>query len=215
MADQWLPSQVKRTAVFEIPGRPIVNDDQKWLRTTWICSKVVRVTTWILFYPDAEIYSFQVLWVDFPKLPLKMAINIKLFKQTIIGTLALLIFDRNLIPMPFPVITRILSISISQTCGSLWPRRRKWPDCIFLHLLIQSFWVPCQAKISVKKTYYLKLRFMCQDMPRMQDFAPFTPELLTPSRKDHLVSEGFAGLIGQPNNFLDNLNFELGCPNDY
>jgi hypothetical protein len=61
----------------------------------------------------------------------------------------------------------------------------------------------------------LKLRFMCQDMPRMQDFAPFTPELLTPSRKDHLVSEGFAGLIGQPNNFLDNLNFELGCPNDY
>jgi hypothetical protein len=34
----------------------------------------------------------------------------------IIGTLALLIFDRNLIPMPFPVITRILSISVSQTC---------------------------------------------------------------------------------------------------
>ena len=68
-----------------------------------------------------EIYSFQVLWVDFPKLPLKMAINIKLFKQTIIGTLALLIFDRNLILMPFPVITHILSISVSQTCGSLWP----------------------------------------------------------------------------------------------
>jgi hypothetical protein len=42
---------------------------------------------------------------------------------------------------------------------------------------------------------------MCQDMPRMQDFAPFTPELL--------------GLIGQLNNFLDNLNFDLGCPNDY
>jgi hypothetical protein len=36
------------------------------------------------FYPDAEVHSFQVLWVDFPKLPLKMAINIKLFKQTII-----------------------------------------------------------------------------------------------------------------------------------
>ena len=33
--------------------------------------------------------------------------------------MALLIFDRNLIPMPFPVITRILSISVSQTCGSL------------------------------------------------------------------------------------------------
>jgi hypothetical protein len=45
----------------------------------------------------------------------------------------------------------------------------------------------------------------------MQDFAPFTPELLgalTPGRKN-------AGLIGQPNNFLDNLNFDLGCPNDY
>ena len=36
-----------------------------------------------------------------------MAINIKLFKETIIRTLALLIFDRNLIPMPYPVITRI------------------------------------------------------------------------------------------------------------
>ena len=31
---------------------------------------------------------------------------------------------------------------------------RKWPDCIFLHLLIQSFWVSCDlsSKISVKKT---------------------------------------------------------------
>jgi hypothetical protein len=60
----------------------------------------------------------------------------------------------------------------------LYPR--KWPDCIFLHLLIQSFWVPCDlsSKKFSKKTYYLKLRFMCQDMPRMQDFAPFTPELL-------------------------------------
>ena len=39
---------------------------------------------------------------------------------------------------------------------------------------------------------------MCQDMPRMQDFAPFTPELLRalgapPGRKDHLVSE-----VGKP-----------------
>ena len=38
------------------------------------------------------------------------------------------------------------------------------------------------SKISVKKKnkkkHYLKLRFMCQDMPRMQDFAPFTTELL-------------------------------------
>jgi hypothetical protein len=58
---------------------------------------------------------------------------------------------------------------------------------------------------------------MCQDMPRMQDFAPFTPELLRalgapPGRKDHLVSE-----VGKPalQAWLDNLNFDLGCPNDY
>ena len=50
-------------------------------------------------------------------------------------------------------------------------------------------------------------------MPRMQDFAPFTPDLLgalsgppTPGRKDHLASE--VGKTGQPNNFLDNLNFD-------
>ena len=78
----------------------------------------------IFFYPDAEIYSFQVLWVDFPKLPLKiMPIDIKL----IIGTLALLIFDRNLIPMPFPIITHILSTSVSQTCVSLWPGPKEPP----------------------------------------------------------------------------------------
>ena len=47
----------------------------------------------------------------------------------------------------------------------------------------------------------------------MQDFAPFTPDLLgalsgppTPGRKDHLASE--VGKTGQPNNFLDNLNFD-------
>jgi hypothetical protein len=67
--------------------------------------------------------------------------------------------------------------------------------------------VICQAKISVNKTYYLKLRFMCHDMSRMPDFAPFTPELLE--------ALSFTGLIGQPNNFLDNLNFDLGFPNDY
>ena len=99
---------------------------------------------------------------------------------------------------------------------------RKWPDCIFLHLLIQSFWVPCDLSsknFSKKNPYYLKLRFMYQDMPRMQDFAPFTPELLgalndTPAIRTTSQAR-WAGLIGQPNNFLDNLNFDLGCPNDY
>ena len=61
---------------------------------------VTKLSEWqpkIFYYPDAEIYSFQLLRVDFHKLPLKMAIHIKHFKKTIIGTLALLIFDRNLI----------------------------------------------------------------------------------------------------------------------
>ena len=60
--------------------------------------------------------------------------------------------------------------------------------------------VTSQAKNSVKKKYYLKLRFMCQDMPTMQDFAPFTPQLLeaisgppTPGRKDNFASE-----VGKP-----------------
>jgi hypothetical protein len=157
--------------------------------------------------------------------------------------LALLIFDRNLILMPFPFITCILSISISQTCGSLWPGRRSLRQknlkkiakrstssiehcgngqiAYFLHLLIQSFWVPCDlsSKNFSKKIYYLKLRFMCQDMPRMQDFAPFTTELLgaisgplSPGHKDYLASE-----VGKSASraWLDNLNFDLGCPNDY
>jgi hypothetical protein len=73
---------------------------------------------------------------------------------------------------------------------------------MFLHLLIKSFQVPCDlsSKNFSKKNYYLKLRFMCQDMPRMQDFALFTPELLgaaegpqTPGHKDNLASE-----VGKP-----------------
>jgi hypothetical protein len=47
----------------------------------------------------------------------------------------------------------------------------------------------------------LKLRFMCQDMPRMQDFAPFTLERPLAVRTTSQA--------------LDNLNFDLDCPNDY
>ena len=146
--------------------------------------------------------------------------------------MALLIFDRNLIPMPYPVITHILSISVSQKCGSLWPGRRSLrqknlkkiaktftsgnrPTSTKFSINYQTknqnypYWitgseklvyvpgngqiayfctfqsrasgclVTCQANISVKQTYYLKLRSMCQDMPRMQDFAPFTPRTPT------------------------------------
>jgi hypothetical protein len=45
-------------------------------------------------------------------------------------------------------------------------------------------------------------------------FCPIYPRasggLEHPPLPNHL-----AGLIGQPNNFLDNLNFDLGYPNDY
>ena len=141
--------------------------------------------------------------------------------------MALLIFFRNLIPMPYPVITHILSISVSQKCGSLWPGRRSlrqknlikiaktftsgnrptstkfsinyqiknqnYPYWItgseklvyvpgngqiayfapFNPELLGALWLVKQI-FSVKQTYYLKLRSMCQDMPRMQDFVPFT-----------------------------------------
>jgi hypothetical protein len=65
--------------VFKITGRLIVNDDQKndYERPEFV-TKLSKWRPEIFFYPDAEIYSFQVLWVDFPKLPLKMAIKIKL-----------------------------------------------------------------------------------------------------------------------------------------
>ena len=67
--------------MFEIPGRLIVNDDQKndYGRPEFV-TKLSKWQPEIFFYPEAEIDSFQVLWVDFPKLPLKMAIKIKLFK---------------------------------------------------------------------------------------------------------------------------------------
>jgi hypothetical protein len=52
---------------FEIPGRPIVNDDYGRLEF------VTKSSEWrseIFFYPATEIHSFQVLWADLPKLPL-------------------------------------------------------------------------------------------------------------------------------------------------
>ena len=139
----------------------------------------------------------------------------------ITGTLALLIFDRNLILMLYPVITCIWSISVSQKCESLWPGRSRSLRQKNLKIIAKTFTSgnkPTSTKLSInyqtknqnypywitgleklvyapfnpkllgalwlvkeifqlKKTY-LKLRFMCQDMPRMQDFSPFTPELL-------------------------------------
>jgi hypothetical protein len=45
-------------------------------------------------------------------------------------------------------------------------------------------------------------------------FAPFTPELLGALSGSPAVRTT-SQAIGQPNNFLDNLNLYLGCPNDY
>ena len=134
--------------------------------------------------------------------------------------MALLIFDQNPISMPFPVITRILSISVSQTCGSLWPGRRslrqknlkkdcqkeyelhrklrKWPDCIFLHLLIQSFWVPCDlsSKNFNIKNLLFEAEIYVPGYAQNAGFCTIYPRAsgglerpLTPSRKEHLASE--------------------------
>ena len=67
--------------MFEIPGRLIVNDDQTndYGRPEFV-TKLSKWRPEIFFYQKAEIDSFQVFLVDFPKLPLKMAIKIKLFK---------------------------------------------------------------------------------------------------------------------------------------
>jgi hypothetical protein len=98
---------------------------------------------------------------------------------------------------------------------------RKWPDCIFLHLLIQSFWVPCElsSKNFSKKNLlfeaeiympgYAQNAGFCTIYPRASGGALSGP--LTPGRKDHLAWRGgqtcFAGLIGQPNNFFGQPKF--------
>jgi hypothetical protein len=138
--------------------------------------------------------------------------------------LALLIFDRNLMPMPYPVITRILSISVSQTCGSLWPgwkslrqkkskkdcqkeyelhrKLRKWPDCIFLHLLIQSFWVPCDlsSKNFSTKNLLFEAEIYVSGYAQNAGFCTIYPRaswgLERPQAARTTSQE--AGLIGQP-----------------
>ena len=93
---------------------------------------------------------------------------------------------------------------------------RKWPDCIFLHLLIQSFWVnvTCQAKISVKKTLlfeaeiyvpgYAQNAGFCTIYPRASGGLQWPPDPWSsgPPRKRGGQAR-FAALIGQPNTFLD------------
>jgi hypothetical protein len=85
---------------------------------------VTKLSEWrpeIFFYPDAEIYSFHVLWVDFPKLPLKMALNIKLQINDHWNFGIVDIWPESNTDALYSVITCILSISVSQKCGSLWP----------------------------------------------------------------------------------------------
>jgi hypothetical protein len=73
---------------------------------------------------------------------------------------------------------------------------RKWPDCIFLHLLIQSFWVPCElsSKNFSKKNLlfeaeiympgYAQNAGFCTIYPRASGGAlsgPLTPAVRTTS----------------------------------
>ena len=69
---------------------------------------------------------------------------------------------------------------------------RKWPDCIFFHLLIQSFWVPCDlsSKNFSKKNLLFEAEIYVLGYAQN---AGFCIEV---------------GKTGQPNNFLDNLNFD-------
>jgi hypothetical protein len=82
-----------------------------------------------------------------------MAINIKLFKETIIRTLALLIFDRNLIPMLFPS----LNIHQKTQTGSI-PEEDDDDDD------------ECLAAVFLREFMFLP--------SRLHIFAPFNPELL-------------------------------------
>jgi len=54
-----------------------------------------------------------------------------------------------------------------------------------------------KKKNCIHKNDIFKVRIMCQEIARIQDFAPFTPELLgalsgpqNPGRKGHLTSRG-------------------------
>jgi hypothetical protein len=76
----------------------------------------------------------------------------------------------------------------------------------FLHILIQSFWVPCD--LSSKNFSRKNLLFEAEIY--VPGYAQNTGFCTIYSRasgglghKDHLASQ--VGLIGQPNNFLDNL----------
>jgi hypothetical protein len=80
----------------------------------------------------------------------------------------------------------------SQGTQKLWIKRCK-------HMLSGHF-------LAHKPAFLNQLRFMCQDMPRMQDFAPFPrsasgglerPQI--PGRKDHLASDWTTKqFFGQP-----------------
>ena len=68
-------------SLYQCSKFPVIRSSMKTKNDYGWPEFVTKLSEWrpeIFFYPDAEIYSFQVLWVDFPKLPLKMAIKIKL-----------------------------------------------------------------------------------------------------------------------------------------
>ena len=70
---------------------------------------------------------------------------------------------------------------------------RKWPDCIFLHLLIQSFWVPCDlSSKNFSKKNLFETEIYVPGYAQNAGFCTIYPRAsggLEPGRKDHLASE--------------------------
>ena len=85
---------------------------------------------------------------------------------------------------------------------------RKWPDNIFLHLLIQSFCVPCDlsSKNFSKKTLLFEAEIYVPGYAQNARFCTISPRASgglerpqTPGRKDHLASDWTTKqFFGQP-----------------
>jgi hypothetical protein len=87
---------------------------------------------------------------------------------------------------------------------------RKWPDCIFLHLLIQSFCVPCDlsSKNFSKKTLLFEAEIYVPGYAHNAGFCTIYPRGSGGLQRPLAVRTTLQA-------WLDNLNFDLGCPNDY
>jgi hypothetical protein len=78
---------------------------------------------------------------------------------------------------------------------------RKWPDCIFLHLLIQSFWVPCDMSsknFSKKKTLLFEAEIYVLGYAQNAGFCTIYPRV--------------SGGLQRPPGCMDHLSSEVGKP---